>query len=62
LAIETNQATLIELLRQVHTFAIKEIERLNLRVAELEKVAMRQSSIAIASAPVSVRSLLEATT
>jgi hypothetical protein len=33
---DTNQAKIIELLREVHLIAFKEIERLNLRIAELE--------------------------
>jgi predicted DNA-binding transcriptional regulator AlpA len=49
---ETTQATLIELLRQVHTLAIKEIDRLNMRIAELEKIAARPTPIAAAPAPV----------
>jgi predicted DNA-binding transcriptional regulator AlpA len=32
----TNQARMIELLREVHLIAFKEIERLNMRIAELE--------------------------
>ena len=33
---DTNQARVIELLREVHLIAFKEIERLNLRIAEYE--------------------------
>jgi predicted DNA-binding transcriptional regulator AlpA len=33
---DTTQAKIIELLREVHLLAIKELERLNLRIAELE--------------------------
>jgi hypothetical protein len=33
---DTNQARVIELVREVHLIAFKEIERLNLRIAELE--------------------------
>jgi predicted DNA-binding transcriptional regulator AlpA len=33
---DTNQTKIVELLREVHVIAIKEIERLNLRIAELE--------------------------
>jgi hypothetical protein len=33
---EQTQAKIIELLREVHLFAVKEIERLNLRIIELE--------------------------
>src|SRR5580700_9961235 len=33
---DSNQARVIELLREVHLIAFKEIERLNMRIAELE--------------------------
>jgi len=33
---DTNQTRIIELLREVHLIAFKEIERLNLRIVELE--------------------------
>jgi predicted DNA-binding transcriptional regulator AlpA len=33
---DANQTKIIELLREVHLIAFKEIERLNLRIAELE--------------------------
>ena len=33
---DTTQAKIIELLREVHVLALKEIERLNLRITELE--------------------------
>jgi hypothetical protein len=36
---DTSQTRLIELLREVHLLAFKEIERLNLRIAELEMPA-----------------------
>ena len=36
LGMDTNQNKVIELLREVHLLAFKEIERLNLRIAELE--------------------------
>jgi hypothetical protein len=36
LGMDTNQAKIIELLREVHLIAFKEMERLNLRIAELE--------------------------
>ena len=39
---DTSQTKLIELLREVHLLAFKEIERLNLRIAELE-TSVRQS-------------------
>jgi len=34
--IDTNQTRVIERLREVHLIALKEIERLNLRISELE--------------------------
>ena len=40
---DPTQAKVIELLREVHVLALKEIERLNLRVAELETLN-RQSA------------------
>lgn len=33
---DPNQAKIVELLREVHAITVKEIERLNLRIAELE--------------------------
>jgi hypothetical protein len=33
---DTNQARVIELLREVHLITFNEIERLNMRIAELE--------------------------
>jgi len=36
---DTNQTKIIELFREVHLIAIKEMERLNLRIAELESSA-----------------------
>lgn len=36
---DTNQTRVIELLREVHLIAFKEIERLNMRIAELESQA-----------------------
>ena len=36
LVMENNQAKIIDLLREVHLIAFKEMERLNLRIAELE--------------------------
>jgi hypothetical protein len=38
---DTNQTRVIELLREVHLIAVKEIERLNLRIAELESQSRR---------------------
>ena len=35
---DANQTKIIELLREVHLIAFKEIERLNLRIAELESL------------------------
>jgi predicted DNA-binding transcriptional regulator AlpA len=40
---DKQQTKIVELLREVHLIAIKEIERLNLRVAELENLAPRQN-------------------
>lgn len=42
---DQNQAKIVELLREVHVIAIKEIERLNLRIAELEGLAPRPNEI-----------------
>ena len=39
---DNNQARVIELLREVHLIAFKEIERLNLRIAELENQNCQQ--------------------
>ena len=36
---DSNQAKIIDLLREVHLIAINEIERLNLRIAELESLS-----------------------
>jgi hypothetical protein len=44
---DTNQARIIELLREVHVVAFKEIERLNLRIAELESQDRRSSESSI---------------
>ncbi|MGJ5813676.1 helix-turn-helix transcriptional regulator [Paludibaculum fermentans] len=41
---ESNQARIIELLREVHLMAFKEIERLNLRIAELESENRRPTA------------------
>jgi hypothetical protein len=41
---DTNQARVIERLREVHLIAFREIERLNLRIAELESQCERPSS------------------
>jgi predicted DNA-binding transcriptional regulator AlpA len=51
---DTTQATLIELLRQVNTLVTKEIECLNRRVAELEKVAARPFPVQVAATPAKV--------
>jgi predicted DNA-binding transcriptional regulator AlpA len=39
---DTNQARIVELLREVQVMAFKEIERLNLRIVELESQNQRQ--------------------
>ena len=39
---DSNQARIIELLREVHLIAFKEMERLNLRIAELENQNRQQ--------------------
>lgn len=39
---DANQSRVIELLREVHLLAFKEIERLNLRIAELESQSRHQ--------------------
>jgi len=41
---ESNQARIIELLREVHLIAFKEIERLNMRIAELESQNRRPTA------------------
>ena len=38
---DANQSRIIELLREVHLLAFKEIERLNLRIAELQNVSQK---------------------
>lgn len=38
---DTNQSRIIELLREVHLIAFKEMERLNLRIIELENLRRR---------------------
>ncbi len=45
---DSNQAKIIELLREVHLIAFKEIERLNLRIAELEHENRQQAAQEIA--------------
>jgi len=49
---DTNQSRIIELLRQVHLIAFKEIERLNLRIAELESQSRQPTQTPIAKAAV----------
>lgn len=44
---DATQAKIIELLREVHMLALKEIERLNLRVAELETMNRQPTEQAI---------------
>jgi len=39
---DPNQTKIVELLREIHLIAFKEIERLNLRIAELESLSHRQ--------------------
>lgn len=39
---DTNQTRIVELLLEVHLIAFKEIERLNLRIAELEGQSRQQ--------------------
>jgi len=39
---DPNQTKIVELLREIHLIAFKEIERLNLRIAELESLSRRQ--------------------
>jgi hypothetical protein len=45
---DSTQAKIIELLREVHLLALKEIERLNLRIAELENENRQQAAQGIA--------------
>ena len=45
---DSTQAKIIEVLREVHLLALKEIERLNLRVAELENENRLQAAPEIA--------------
>jgi predicted DNA-binding transcriptional regulator AlpA len=44
---DPNQAKIIELLREVHLIAFKEIERLNLRIAELESQNRQPAQVPI---------------
>src|SRR5437867_9817767 len=44
---DTNQARIIELLREVHLITFKEVERLNLRIAELESRGNHQPEATI---------------
>ncbi len=48
---DTNQTRIIELLREVHLIAFKEIERLNLRIAELETGDSQSSQPPLVTAP-----------
>jgi predicted DNA-binding transcriptional regulator AlpA len=41
---DSTQGKIIELLREVHLLALKEIERLNLRIAELERQNRQRSA------------------
>lgn len=45
---DPTQAKIIELLREIHVLAFKEIERLNLRIAELENEHSQPTVAAIA--------------
>jgi hypothetical protein len=49
---ETNQARIIELRREIHLIAFKEIERLNLRIAELESRYQQSLQQKVVTAPV----------
>ena len=44
---DTNQTRIVELLREVHLIAFKEIERLNLRIAELESRSHHQPEVVV---------------
>jgi predicted DNA-binding transcriptional regulator AlpA len=44
---DATQAKIIELLREVHALALKEIERLNLRIVELENQNRRPAELPI---------------
>jgi len=48
---DTNQAKIVELLREVHVLAFKEIERLNLRIAELESQDRKPFEMAAINCP-----------
>ena len=48
---DPNQTRIIERLREVHLIAFKEIERLNLRIAELESLSRRQPEPVITERP-----------
>jgi hypothetical protein len=48
---DLTQAKIIELLREVHQLAIKEVERLNLRVVDLENEQRRPAGNAIIERP-----------
>jgi excisionase family DNA binding protein len=48
---DPNQTKIIELLREVHLIAVKEIDRLNLRIAELESTSRRQPEAVVTERP-----------
>lgn len=48
---DTSQTRIVELLREVHLIAFKEIERLNLRIAELESGDHPRTLLPIVTAP-----------
>jgi hypothetical protein len=47
LVMENNQSKIIDLLREVHLIAFKEMERLNLRIAELESQNRQHSLVMV---------------
>jgi hypothetical protein len=52
---DTSQTRIIELLREVHLIAFKEIERLNLRIAELESRDRQPIQPPLVKSPVAQR-------
>lgn len=50
-SMETNQARIIKLLREVHLIASKETERLNMRIAELENQSRQPLETPIVKRP-----------
>jgi len=51
---DTNQAKIIELLREVHLIAIKEIERLDMKIAELENENRQRAETPVAKSAVNI--------